>query len=164
MRSRKSKSTSNTTATKSTGPYDRAFQQHLIDFGIYPDMQVSRRPSSATTGKYRDWRRVRTRSSSFLNNKAPSSSPASHPTLHAASYPLPQSGQSNSLFGQLAAARRQGQGTLFFTMEPPDCHYTAKFSTGLPVMVVLCPATFTLPSPCLVGPLAYERLLPAWCG
>src|SRR3569833_3100720 len=27
----------NTTSTKSTGPYDRAFQQHLIDFGIYPD-------------------------------------------------------------------------------------------------------------------------------
>ncbi len=31
------KSTANTTTTKSTGPYDRAFQQHLIDFGIYPD-------------------------------------------------------------------------------------------------------------------------------
>ena len=28
---------SKTTTTKSTGPYDRAFQQHLIDFGIYPD-------------------------------------------------------------------------------------------------------------------------------
>lgn len=28
--------TSNTTA-KSTGPYDRAFQQHLVDHGIYPD-------------------------------------------------------------------------------------------------------------------------------
>lgn len=34
----KSQSTSNnTTTTKSTGPYNRAFQQHLIDFGIYPN-------------------------------------------------------------------------------------------------------------------------------
>ncbi|KAK8070312.1 hypothetical protein PG994_006928 [Apiospora phragmitis] len=30
------KRSSNTTSTKSTGPYDRAFQQHLIDHGIYP--------------------------------------------------------------------------------------------------------------------------------
>jgi hypothetical protein len=29
--------TLNTTTTKNTGPYDRAFQQHLIDHGIYPD-------------------------------------------------------------------------------------------------------------------------------
>ncbi|KAF5020422.1 hypothetical protein F66182_7549 [Fusarium sp. NRRL 66182] len=29
--------TSNTTTTKSTGPYDRTFQQHLIDHNIYPD-------------------------------------------------------------------------------------------------------------------------------
>ncbi len=36
-KSSKSKSTPNTTITKSTGPYDRAFQQHLIDFGVYPD-------------------------------------------------------------------------------------------------------------------------------
>ncbi|KAI1318801.1 hypothetical protein F5Y16DRAFT_391561 [Xylariaceae sp. FL0255] len=27
---------SQTTSTKSTGPYDRAFQQHLIDYGIFP--------------------------------------------------------------------------------------------------------------------------------
>ncbi|TWU70446.1 hypothetical protein ED733_000290 [Metarhizium rileyi] len=33
----KSNATSNTTTTKSTGPYDRTFQQHLIDHGIYPD-------------------------------------------------------------------------------------------------------------------------------
>jgi len=31
------KSTAKTTTTKSTTPYDRAFLQHLIDFGIYPD-------------------------------------------------------------------------------------------------------------------------------
>ncbi|KAJ4524765.1 hypothetical protein HRR83_000393 [Exophiala dermatitidis] len=30
-------SASNTTSTKSTGPYNRHFQQHLIDGGIYPD-------------------------------------------------------------------------------------------------------------------------------
>ncbi len=35
--SKRSQSTPNTTTTKSTGPYDRAFQQHLIDFGIFPD-------------------------------------------------------------------------------------------------------------------------------
>ena len=29
--------TTNTTSTKSTGPYDRAFQQNLVDGGIYPD-------------------------------------------------------------------------------------------------------------------------------
>ncbi|KXX77155.1 hypothetical protein MMYC01_207569, partial [Madurella mycetomatis] len=29
--------TPGTKTTKSTGPYDRAFQQHLVDFGIYPD-------------------------------------------------------------------------------------------------------------------------------
>ncbi|KND89136.1 hypothetical protein TOPH_06230 [Tolypocladium ophioglossoides CBS 100239] len=28
---------SNTTTTRSTGPYDRAFQQHLIDHHIYPN-------------------------------------------------------------------------------------------------------------------------------
>lgn len=28
--------TSNTTTTRSTGPYDRAFQQHLIDYSIFP--------------------------------------------------------------------------------------------------------------------------------
>lgn len=33
----KSTNTSNTKTTKSTGLYDCAFQQHLIDFGIYPD-------------------------------------------------------------------------------------------------------------------------------
>ncbi|KAH7268751.1 hypothetical protein B0J15DRAFT_533957 [Fusarium solani] len=33
----KSNATSNTTTTKSTGPYDRAFQQHLIDHDVYPD-------------------------------------------------------------------------------------------------------------------------------
>lgn len=33
----KSNATSDTTTTKSTGPYDRAFQQHLIDHDIYPD-------------------------------------------------------------------------------------------------------------------------------
>ncbi|KAI1322074.1 hypothetical protein F5Y16DRAFT_387680 [Xylariaceae sp. FL0255] len=27
---------SQTTSTKSTGPYDRAFQQHLVDHGVYP--------------------------------------------------------------------------------------------------------------------------------
>ncbi|KAI0388256.1 hypothetical protein F5Y17DRAFT_249026 [Xylariaceae sp. FL0594] len=35
--SKKSTLTPQTTSTKSTGPYDRAFQQHLIDHGIYPD-------------------------------------------------------------------------------------------------------------------------------
>lgn len=30
-------SASNTTSTKSTGPYNRNFQQHLIDGGVYPD-------------------------------------------------------------------------------------------------------------------------------
>ncbi|KAK7959742.1 uncharacterized protein PG986_004596 [Apiospora aurea] len=30
------KRSSNTTSTKSTGPYDRAFQQHLIDHGVFP--------------------------------------------------------------------------------------------------------------------------------
>ncbi|RYP27975.1 hypothetical protein DL767_007440 [Monosporascus sp. MG133] len=34
--SSKSNTTPNTSSTKSTGPYDRAFQQHLIDHGIYP--------------------------------------------------------------------------------------------------------------------------------
>ena len=29
--------TANTTVTKSTGAYDRNFQQNLIDFGVYPD-------------------------------------------------------------------------------------------------------------------------------
>src|SRR5690348_427304 len=30
-------STSNTTTTKSTGPYNRNFQQNLVDGGVYPD-------------------------------------------------------------------------------------------------------------------------------
>ncbi|KAI1317868.1 hypothetical protein F5Y16DRAFT_414549 [Xylariaceae sp. FL0255] len=29
--------TSKTTSTRNTGPYDRVFQQHLINYGIYPD-------------------------------------------------------------------------------------------------------------------------------
>jgi len=33
----KSTGTPNTTSTRSTGPYDRAFQQHLIDHQIFPD-------------------------------------------------------------------------------------------------------------------------------
>ncbi|KAK3364669.1 hypothetical protein B0T25DRAFT_620554 [Lasiosphaeria hispida] len=33
----KSKTISDTKTTKSTGPYDCAFQQHLVDFGIYPN-------------------------------------------------------------------------------------------------------------------------------
>lgn len=33
----KSGTTANTTTTKSTGPYDRAFQQHLIDYSVFPD-------------------------------------------------------------------------------------------------------------------------------
>jgi hypothetical protein len=33
----KSSATPNTTSTRSTGPYDRAFQQHLIDHKILPD-------------------------------------------------------------------------------------------------------------------------------
>lgn len=33
----KPKSTAKTTTTKSTGPYDRSFQQNLIDGGVYPD-------------------------------------------------------------------------------------------------------------------------------
>lgn len=33
----KSKTTEDTKTTENTGPYDRAFQHHLIDFGIYPD-------------------------------------------------------------------------------------------------------------------------------
>ncbi|OAQ62487.1 hypothetical protein VFPBJ_11424 [Purpureocillium lilacinum] len=33
----KSNATPNTTITRSTGPYDRDFQQHLVDHGIYPD-------------------------------------------------------------------------------------------------------------------------------
>lgn len=33
----KSSATANTTSTRSTGPYDRAFQQHLIDHDILPD-------------------------------------------------------------------------------------------------------------------------------
>ncbi|KAI1839551.1 hypothetical protein JX266_014237 [Neoarthrinium moseri] len=32
----KRSTTGNTTSTKSTGPYDRAFQQHLTDYGILP--------------------------------------------------------------------------------------------------------------------------------
>src|SRR6188474_583541 len=32
-----SHSTSKSKKTTTTGPYDNAFQQHLIDFGIYPD-------------------------------------------------------------------------------------------------------------------------------
>ena len=35
--SKRGQSTRNTTTTKSAGPYDRAFQNHLIDFGIHPD-------------------------------------------------------------------------------------------------------------------------------
>ncbi|KAF9784284.1 hypothetical protein IL306_007297 [Fusarium sp. DS 682] len=38
----KSNVTSDTTTTKSTGPYDRAFQQHLIDHDIYPDSTLVR--------------------------------------------------------------------------------------------------------------------------
>ena len=33
----KSSATLNTTSTRSTGPYDQAFQQHLIDHKILPD-------------------------------------------------------------------------------------------------------------------------------
>jgi hypothetical protein len=33
----KNSTTPNTTSTRSTGPYDRAFQQHLIDHDILPD-------------------------------------------------------------------------------------------------------------------------------
>ncbi|KAI1318481.1 hypothetical protein F5Y16DRAFT_418499 [Xylariaceae sp. FL0255] len=33
--------TSKTTSTRNTGPYDRVFQQHLINYGIYPDEPVN---------------------------------------------------------------------------------------------------------------------------
>ncbi|KAI8724318.1 hypothetical protein NCS52_00000600 [Fusarium sp. LHS14.1] len=36
-RGSRSPSKANTTTTRSTGPYDRAFQQHLIDHNIFPD-------------------------------------------------------------------------------------------------------------------------------
>ncbi|EQL03167.1 hypothetical protein OCS_01114 [Ophiocordyceps sinensis CO18] len=34
----------NTTTTRSTGPYSRNFQQHLIDHGVYPDRHALRQP------------------------------------------------------------------------------------------------------------------------
>ena len=46
----KSQSTSNTTASKSTGPYNRNFQQNLVDSSVYfngyeyPDSQIPAQP------------------------------------------------------------------------------------------------------------------------
>ncbi|MCJ1245699.1 hypothetical protein MMC30_002903 [Trapelia coarctata] len=77
------KPTTNTTTTKSTGPYDRGFQQNLIDGGVYPDQyeypdgrvppqpdnweEINRRlgqprpslsPSQFSDGKFRKFKRA----------------------------------------------------------------------------------------------------------
>ncbi|KAK4066196.1 hypothetical protein Purlil1_13962 [Purpureocillium lilacinum] len=53
----KSSTTPNTTSTKSTGPYDRAFQQHLIDHAIFPH-GGSLSPSKFTTDDFRKFERA----------------------------------------------------------------------------------------------------------
>lgn len=62
--------TSNTTISKSTGPYDRAFQQNLIDGGIYPDGYEY--PDGRALPQPRNWEEINER----LAQPRPSLSPS----------------------------------------------------------------------------------------
>jgi len=53
------KPTTNTTTTKSTGPYDRGFQQNLIDGGIYP--HGYRYPDGRVPAKPNNWDEINQR-------------------------------------------------------------------------------------------------------
>jgi hypothetical protein len=64
------KPTTNTTRTKSTGVYDRDFQQHIIDYGVYP--HGYRRPDGSVPAKPNDWGRINER----LGQPRPSLSPS----------------------------------------------------------------------------------------
>src|SRR2546423_3017797 len=52
-------STSNTTSTKSTGPYNRNFQQNLIDGGVYPPAYGY--PDGQAPAKPDNWEEIRQR-------------------------------------------------------------------------------------------------------
>jgi len=62
--------TTKTTTTKSTGPYDRAFQQHLIDGGVYPDEYEY--PDGRVPAKPDNWENINRR----LSQPRPSLSPS----------------------------------------------------------------------------------------
>jgi len=62
--------TTKTTTTKSTGPYDRAFQQHLIDGGVYPDEYEY--PDGRVPTKPDNWEDINRR----LSQPRPSLSPS----------------------------------------------------------------------------------------
>ncbi|MCJ1449359.1 MAG: hypothetical protein MMC23_009879 [Stictis urceolatum] len=64
------KPTTNTTRTKSTGTYDRDFQQHLIDHGIYPDKYEY--PDGSETVEPMEWEEINQR----LAQPRPSLSPS----------------------------------------------------------------------------------------
>ena len=48
-----------TTSTKSTGPYDRAFEQHLIDYGVYPNRY--KYPDGRIPPRPANWETIQTR-------------------------------------------------------------------------------------------------------
>jgi len=62
--------TTKTTTTKSTGPYDRAFQQHLIDGGVYP--HAYEYPDGRVPAKPDNWEDINRR----LSQPRPSLSPS----------------------------------------------------------------------------------------
>jgi len=62
--------TTKTTTTKSTGPYDRAFQQHLIDGGVYP--HAYEYPDGRVPAKPNNWEDINRR----LSQPRPSLSPS----------------------------------------------------------------------------------------
>ena len=64
------KSTANTTTTKSTGPYDRAFEQNLVDARVYP--HAYRYPDGQLPPKPRNWEEINER----LAQSRPSLSPS----------------------------------------------------------------------------------------
>ena len=59
-----------TTKTKSTGPYDRAFEQHLVDHGIYPEQYEH--PDGSDTPQPENWEEINER----LARPRPSLSPS----------------------------------------------------------------------------------------
>ena len=67
---RPSTNTTNTASTASTGPYNRNFQQHLIDSGIYP--HAYRRPDGRVPAKPDNWEEI----NRMLSQPRPSLSPS----------------------------------------------------------------------------------------
>jgi hypothetical protein len=66
----KARRVTNTTSTKSTGPYDRDFQQNLIDGGVFPDRY--RFPDGRAPPKPDNWEEMNRRATQYRASLSPS--------------------------------------------------------------------------------------------